>query len=664
VSTVRILLAVLICACPLILLYDGLIAHGLVAGAVAVGLALAARSLRPGEAGFLTSLIPLPTVLAILPALWIVIQVLPLPFLAHPFWMSAAAALGHTIAGSISIDTGAGVIVLGQYLSMLGVALLSAAVGVDRRRAPWILFALMGACSAVSFIGTVYEFVIPGAARLPLVQSQVTACAGLGVIIAGAALVRVTAADETQVWFVAPSRPLALCAAALAICSAVLILNGTGQAIFAFGCGLAVFLTTFVIRRWKIGVLGITASAVLILSFIVVIVAFNPTHAGSKLPLTFATDASDLWSVSARILQDSPLAGTGAGTFAAVFRVYREMGNSAPDPTASTAAAAIAIELGRPMLLIIVIAAAIGIAALLMATLERGRDSFYPAMGATCLLSLLLLAFVDSALIGAAPVLIAAAAIGLAIAQSKSRRTQLNDVFPATSVGSSSTPGHSGFRITMVLFAAALGAYAVWLLVPEFFQSGGDGLPTSEIAAAEVAKRRPDAALAARVGAIRGELWGQYAYTYASLLWPNGSAHSDLLQSLSSARATLERAVELAPGQPSAWLLLAGLAQDDNSPNTNNVQDLKMSYYTGPSEYELVPLRLRIAVRLLDSSDAELQDMMRRDLRLLASRHQTPVIVAVYAGAPAGGKRFIEQSLGEIDPSILPSLSAQGQTPR
>ena len=87
-------------------------------------------------------------------------------------------------------------------------------------------------------------------------------------------------------------------------------------------------------------------------------------------------------------------------------------------------AASIGIELGKPMLWLIVALAGGAIIFLVRASLQRGRDSFYPAMGASCLTTLLLLAFVNAGVLGAACGLMTAAAIGLAFAQSKSRTHQ------------------------------------------------------------------------------------------------------------------------------------------------------------------------------------------------------------------------------------------------
>ena len=73
------------------------------------------------------------------------------------------------------------------------------------------------------------------------------------------------------------------------------------------------------------------------------------------------------------------------------------------------------------MFWLIVVVTVAFIFGLFRASLRRGRDSFYPAMGGSCLVMLLLLAFNNAGLLGTATSLIAAVALGLALAQSKSR---------------------------------------------------------------------------------------------------------------------------------------------------------------------------------------------------------------------------------------------------
>jgi hypothetical protein len=57
VSQVRLILLTLICSSPVILLLEGLIMQGLIAGTVAVALAIMARTLRSSESEFLIFII-------------------------------------------------------------------------------------------------------------------------------------------------------------------------------------------------------------------------------------------------------------------------------------------------------------------------------------------------------------------------------------------------------------------------------------------------------------------------------------------------------------------------------------------------------------------------------------------------------------------------------
>src|SRR5207248_11090705 len=128
---------------------------GLIAEVLAVTLVIAARSLRSGETGFLISVMRRPLALAALPAIWILIQALPLHLFAHPIWKSAETALARPLGAAISVDPGATIIALGQYLSMAAAAFLAAAVAVDRQRAEWVFFALILATTAIALMSLV-----------------------------------------------------------------------------------------------------------------------------------------------------------------------------------------------------------------------------------------------------------------------------------------------------------------------------------------------------------------------------------------------------------------------------------------------------------------------------------------------------------------------------
>jgi hypothetical protein len=420
------MLVILICTSPAIVLWDGLIMQGLVAGIVAVALAITARALRPGETGFLVSIVRPPGVIAAVPALWVLVQALPLSVLAHPIWKSAETALGHPVAGTISVDPGASVIALGQYLSIVGVALLSTAVAVDRQRAEWILFALTAAGVALALI-----LFFPGVEFSTFTRAQAIDCVSMGTIIAGTACIRTIERYETR--RSSPPRSVSVlswtflaCSTALMICCAVEFFRATREILIATACGMFALICISLVRRFVLGAVGTAAIAAPALGAAILLLAYHPVERGTSVPLAF-TGASDpsLIALNERVLYDAPFVGTGAGTFAALAPIYRQIDDPPPGSTTATAAAAFAIELGKPMFWLITVGAAGSIFFLLRTSLRRGRDSFYPAMGGSCLITLLLLSFNNAGLFGTASSLIAAAVIGLAIAQSKSRRAKL-----------------------------------------------------------------------------------------------------------------------------------------------------------------------------------------------------------------------------------------------
>ena len=124
------ILVLLIFASPLTIIFDGPIIQGLVAAVAAVPVAIVALRIRPGEAVFLSTVIQPVAVVATVPAIWMLIQVMPLQSVgfAHPIWKSAAAALGKPLAGSISIDTGTTLSRCVRYLSTIAIVFVAAAV--------------------------------------------------------------------------------------------------------------------------------------------------------------------------------------------------------------------------------------------------------------------------------------------------------------------------------------------------------------------------------------------------------------------------------------------------------------------------------------------------------------------------------------------------------
>jgi hypothetical protein len=218
-------------------------------------------------------------------------------------------------------------------------------------------------------------------------------------------------------------------------------------------------------------------------------------------------------------------------------------------------------------------------------------------------------------------------------------------------------PSHLAFRLATLLFAMLLGVQCVWLLLAELSRPAVYRLPTDAVAADAARNKRSSARWAATFGAIRGELWAESAFTYADLMWGDAASGANL----ALARSSLERALTAAPHQSSTWLLLAGLASRNQLPSIELKEAVRMSYYTGPSELELMPLRLWIAVHSNAFSDIELRDSISREVRLLFTHQQKSAIVAAYNAATSLGRDFIEQTIREIDPSAVESLRRSAQ---
>jgi hypothetical protein len=75
-------------------------------------------------------------------------------------------------------------------------------------------------------------------------------------------------------------------------------------------------------------------------------------------------------------------------------------------------------------------------------------------------------------------------------------------------------------RVLMLLLASALGGLSIWMLLSELPRSGIQRLLINSDAAAIAATARARAAWAAAFGGVRGDLWAESAFTYATLLSP------------------------------------------------------------------------------------------------------------------------------------------------
>jgi hypothetical protein len=88
---------------------------------------------------------------------------------------------------------------------------------------------------------------------------------------------------------------------------------------------------------------------------------------------------------------------------------------------------------------------------------------------------------------------------------------------------------------------------------------------------------------------------------------------------------------------------------------------LRMSYYTGANEIELIPLRLSLAVNFSVISDMDFQQLVRHDIRTVVTRKPElkSAVLDAYRHALPVGQQFIEETLKEMDPTLLSTLRSK-----
>lgn len=210
----------------------------------------------------------------------------------------------------------------------------------------------------------------------------------------------------------------------------------------------------------------------------------------------------------------------------------------------------------------------------------------------------------------------------------------------------------NGFRAATLAFACVLSFASVWLLTAELARIGSP----SSLAVPETmppsALQHDMAEFAAEFGMVRGDLWAEYALTFDDLI----STSEDRSDQLEIARTASLRALKLAPHNTKVWVLLAAIESRSGKPGQVSKM-LKMSYYTGANETELMPSRLRLALRLEISDDPDLRQLVGQEIRTMARQPGLkPAIAAAYREASATGKSLLESTLMEFDPVLLASI--------
>lgn len=423
-STALVILLSLVSLCPAIITVDGPLLPCLIPLLVSIGLVLVALRLPPGEAQHVATVVSRPVILvAAFPVVWMLIQILPLPFLENPVWTSVAAGFRNRVYGSISIDTGATAIALVRYLSVVGTILLAASVTINRERAEFVLVGTTAATVLISFVVLCHDFFDFGFLAM---REEALDCSCLGVVLAVACACLVFERRETR-----RSHPTQTgkkfffsslaCLIAFIICASVVAETRSGSLIFSAGSGFLTFCAVITIRRWALGRLGAAAIGLTATVIAVALVTISATDPDPR--FAFVKKDAAAVELTQRILTDTPFFGDGAGSFSALLPIYQSPEAGSGDSEAVTAAAKLSIEMGKAMLWVAVVVASFSVFAFLRGASRRGRDSFYAAAAGACLVTLMNLAFINVGIFGSAILILSATIMGLGLTQSRSRAT-------------------------------------------------------------------------------------------------------------------------------------------------------------------------------------------------------------------------------------------------
>jgi len=138
------LLLISIAIVPVLVILNGLVAQSLVAALAAAALAFVGISAREADVNFAAQVTRRLKPAAAVPAIWMVIQILPIPFseMSHSIWINANEALSQRSWGHISVDIGTTLEALAFYLANVSLIVVGVFAAKDRRRAELTLLAL------------------------------------------------------------------------------------------------------------------------------------------------------------------------------------------------------------------------------------------------------------------------------------------------------------------------------------------------------------------------------------------------------------------------------------------------------------------------------------------------------------------------------------------
>ncbi|WP_225112346.1 MULTISPECIES: hypothetical protein [unclassified Bradyrhizobium] len=351
--------------------------------------------------------------------LCIAAQLAPLPLrFAHPIWASAHEVIGGLSLGPITADIGLTVNAL--LLALAAISLLGVAILVvrNRGRAELVLFVLSGVTAISALMLDLHRLSPALAGSVP--HDLTTSLAGLGLMLNLAVMQLAAERAETH-HSIVRSVAIGLCGLVGALVSAAAIfgLSGTNSAMAA-AFGVVLILLILVIRRLDLSPLAASALSVAALIGAAIVLTFLFEKNSGPILLRLVPEmGTETKAALERMLADTRWFGAGAGTFAAVGRIYQS--DAGAVLTAPSAATSVFAGMGWVGLVAMIAVSLLALVRLFVGALQRGRDSFFPAAAAACVLFALVQSFAGPGLLHPAAILCLSVILGLGLSQSVSQ---------------------------------------------------------------------------------------------------------------------------------------------------------------------------------------------------------------------------------------------------
>lgn len=611
---------------------------------------------------------PVLVVTLAMPVLWMILQVAPIPVrgLGNPIWATASAALDEPLAARLTVDVRATMLSFAQYIAVIATALATAVLALERQRAAHTLYVLtsVGAFLSALLIWRTRDGLDASlAGEHALAEANGSVAAVLGILLATAMAIgtvdQLRHRTQPRNSTIAPKLILTNVILSMLLCMSALLASSNSTIIVATFLGAGTLVAVMAIRKWFFGPWG--TAGVLATAIVLLLASFTVIPIKRNADLTIALSTQNQ-TATERMLQDTGLAGSGAGAFRALLPIYRDVGMSAMRER-PTAAAAIAVGMGQPFIGGLLVVAMLCAFTLFRRSLSRSSDYIYPAVGAAASVSLPILALAEGGMTDLPASLLVAAVYGLAFGQSRSsgaREITSSQAQALSNRGNGrSLTGRPGLstafqenniwvRIALMSIGIVLAAQAAWILSRPWWYFGDGVSIESAVDSGAWTHKNPYA--------ISIE---QSDRKMAQLKTAEGAASKEQSTAGPSAAHVFADALRYSPLRGDLWLMLAAMSKEYHSTRYDVVALLKLSYYTAPNDLELLPLRLSVGLGTNAAvREPELRELIKRDVKIAVMNRPAlkPAVVAAYQSASVDGKIFADSVMSELDPSYVQNM--------